>query len=105
MEELENTEVVAFVRQAKFAAEPLELDIADDEIGLARSSIGDDRALDVGNDGLHVGLIEAQNRRAVKWHAIDELHEAILNILERRILVEMLAVDGRDHGDYRRKEQ
>src|SRR4029077_4439485 len=105
MEELENAEVVAFVGQAKFAAQTFELDVADDEIGLAGSTVGDDRALDVGNDGLDVGLIQAKNRRAVKGDAIDELHEGVLNVFERRILIEMLAVDGGDDRDHRRKQQ
>src|SRR6266849_7568039 len=66
VKELENAEVVAFVGQAKFAAQAFELDVADDEIGLARSAVGNDRALYARDDGLHVGLVQAQNRRAVK---------------------------------------
>src|ERR1700730_1008761 len=105
MEELEYAEVVAFVGQAKFTAEAFELDVGDDEIGLTRSAVGDDRALHVWNNGLHVGLVNAQNRRAVKGHAIDELHEGILNIFERGILVQMLAVDGGHDSDDGRKQQ
>src|SRR6266481_4064860 len=105
MEELENAEVVAFVGQAKFAAKAFELDVADDKVGLAGSPVGDDRALDVGDDGLHVGLIEAQNRRAVKRHAIDELDEGTLNVFQRGVLIEMLAVDRRYDRDHRREQQ
>src|SRR5712671_5052396 len=105
MEELENAEVIAFVGQAKFAAQSFELDVADDEIGLAGRAVSDDGALYAGNDGLHVGLVEAENRRAIKGHAIDELHEGVLNVFERGILIEMFPVDGGDHRHHGRQAQ
>src|SRR5713101_3390054 len=105
MKELENAEVVAFVGQAKFAAQAFELDVADDEIGLAGSAVGNNRALYARDHGLHVRLVQAQNRRAVKRHAIDELYEGILNVFQRGILIEMLAVDGGDGGDNGREQQ
>ncbi len=105
MKKLKNAQIVAFVGQAKFAAEAFELDVADDEIGLVRGAVGDDRALHAGNDGLHVGLVKAEDRRAVERHAIDELDESVLNVLERGVLVEMLAVDGGHDGDHRREQQ
>jgi len=57
------------------------------------------------NNGLHVGLVNAQNCRAVKRHAVDELNEGILDVLERGVLVQVLAVNGRHHCDDRRKHQ
>src|SRR5712672_2048477 len=105
MEELENAEIVAFVGQPKFAAQPFELDVTDDQISLAGCAVSDDGALNAGNDGLHVGLIEAENRRAIEGHAIDELHEGVLNVFERGILIEMFPVDGGDNGDHRCEEQ
>src|SRR5258708_29423146 len=105
MEELENAEVIAFVGQAKFAPKPFQLDLADDQISLAGGAVSDDGALHIGNDGLHVGLVEAENRRAIEGHAIDELYEGVLNIFERGILIEMFPVDGGDNGDHRCKEQ
>src|SRR5260370_34405513 len=105
MEKLEDAEVVAFVGEAKFAAQAFEFDVADDQVGLARGAVGDDRALHIGNDSLHVGLIKAQNRSTVKGHAIDELHEGILNIFERGVLVQMLAVDGSNDGNHGHEQQ
>src|SRR5712672_295995 len=105
MEELENAEIVAFVGQPKFAAQPFELDVTDDQISLAGCAVSDDGALHIGNDGLHVGLVEAENRRAIEGHAIDELHEGVLDIFERGVLIEMFPVDGGDHCDHRRQEQ
>src|SRR5712671_1562746 len=105
MEELENAEIVAFVGQPKFAAQPFELDVTDDQISLAGCAVSDDGALNAGNDGLHVGFVEAENRRAIKGHAIDELHEGVLNVFERGILIEMFPVDGGDNGDHRCQEQ
>src|SRR5258707_1389783 len=82
-------EVIAFVGQAKFAAQSFEFDLADDEIGLAGGAIGNDRALYVGDDGLHIRLVQAQNRCAVEGHAIDELNEGVLYVVERGVLIEM----------------
>src|SRR6267154_6067158 len=100
MEELENAEIVALVGQAKFAAQSFKLDVADDEIGLAGGAVGNDGALYIGNDGLHIGLIDAENRRAVEGHAVDELHEGVLYVFERGILIEMFTVDCGDNGNY-----
>src|SRR5882757_2830629 len=105
MEELENAEIIAFVGQAKFAPQSFELDLADDQISLAGCAVSDDGALHIGNDCLHVGLVEAENRRAIKGHAIDELHEGVLYVFERGILIEMFPVDGGDNGDHRCQEQ
>src|SRR5712692_286890 len=105
MKELENAEVVAFVSQAKFAAQAFELDVADDEIGLAGSAVGNNRALYARDHGLHVRRVQAQSRRALKRHATDELYEGILNVFQRGILIEMLAGDGGDGGDNGREQQ
>src|SRR5260370_9860167 len=50
MEELEDSEVVAFVAQAKFAADAFDLYIANDPVGLARRAVGYDRAIHIGAD-------------------------------------------------------
>src|SRR6476646_11993790 len=99
MDEVEHAEVVALIGEAKFAAETFHADVADDEIGLRGGSIGDDGALDAGNDRLDVGFLEAKYGGAVKRNAIHKFGEDGLNFLERRILVEMFAVDGGDDGD------
>ena len=99
--EAEDAEVVAFVGQAEFAGEAVESDVADDEIGLTGGAVGEDGALDVGDDSLHVGFIEAEDGGAVKRNAIHELDEGVLNIFERGVLIEVLAVDGGDDGDDR----
>src|SRR5882757_6784783 len=45
MRQPEEAEIFAFVGQAKLAAQAFEFYIADDQVGLARSSIGNDGAL------------------------------------------------------------
>ena len=79
--------------------------VADHQVRLAGSAVGDYRALHARQNRLHVRLVEAQNHRAVEWHAIDELQEHVLNFLERVVLIQMLAVDGRDDGNHRREQQ
>src|SRR5882672_11830476 len=99
MDEIEQAEVFPFISETKFAAEAFHRNIADDEIGLGRSAISNDGALDAGNDGLNVGLVEAEDGGAVKRNAIYELGEDRLNLFERAVLVEMLAIDCGDDGD------
>src|SRR5229473_6077232 len=105
MRQPEQTEIFAPVGQPEFAAQTFELHIADYQIGLARRSIGDDGTLHAGDNCLHVGLIDAEDRRAVKWHAIHKLDEGALNIFERAVLVEVFAVNGGHYGDHRRKHE
>ena len=89
----------------KLAGQAAQVDVADHQIGLAGSAVGDHRARDARDDGLHVGLVEAEHGGAVERHAIDELRENVLNLLERGVMVEVLAIDGGHHGDHRREQQ
>src|SRR5258708_39888614 len=105
MRQPEQAEIFAPVSQPELAPQTFQLHIADYQIGLTRSSIRDDGTLHAGNDGLHVGLIDAEDRRTVKWHAIHKLDEGALNIFERGVLVEVFAVNGGHHCDHRRKHE
>src|SRR6267378_3595617 len=105
MSQLEDAEIVAFVREAKLALETLQLYLADDQVGLARRSVGNDRPLYFGKNGLHVGLVNAKNRRAVEWHSVHELNESVLNVLQRGVLVQVFTVNRRHHGDDWRQHQ
>src|SRR6266478_3722773 len=102
---LEQAEIFALISQPERAAQTLQLHVADHQISLARRSVGNDGALHAGNDGLHVWLIDAQDRRAVKRHAIHKLDEGVLNVFERGILVKVLAIDRCHDRDYRREHQ
>ncbi len=105
MRQPKQTEIFTFVGQAKFAAQTLQLHIADYQIGLARRSIRNDGTLHAGDNCLHVGLIDAEDRRTVKRHAIHKLDEGALNIFERAVLVEVFAVNGGHYGDHRREHE
>src|SRR5690348_5948217 len=101
----EMAKVFTMVREAESALEAAQFNFADDEIGLAGSAVGYDRALHAREDGLHVGLVEAEDCGAVERHAIHEFEKRGLNLLERMVLVEMLAVDRGDDGDDGREQQ
>ena len=105
MRQTEEAEVLAFEGETKLTRKALKLHVTDDEVRLTRRAISEDGPFDVGDDGLNVGFVEAQDRCSVKRHAVDELDEGILNIFERTILMEMFAVDGGDDGDDRREKQ
>src|SRR5882757_7533361 len=105
MRQPEQAEIFAPVSQPELALQSLQLHIADYQIGLTRSSIRNDGTLHAGNDGLHVGLIDTENRRTVKWHAIHKLEEGALNVFERGVLIEVFAVNRSHHGDHGREQQ
>src|SRR2546422_568737 len=103
--ELEQAEIFALVSQPELAAQTFQRHVADHQISLARRSVRNDGTLHTGNDGLHVGLIDTQDRRTVKWHAIHKLDEGVLNILERGVLVEVFAINRCHDCDYGREHQ
>src|SRR5713101_1297044 len=105
MRQPEQAEIFAFVGQPERAAQTLELYSADHQIGLARRSIGNDGTLHAGNDRLHVGLIDTENRGTVKRHAIHKLDEGALNIFERGVLVEVFAINRSYDRDHRREHE
>src|SRR6202163_854575 len=101
----EAAEDFALKSELELADQALQFYVADHQIGLTGRAVGDDGALDVRHDGLHIDLVETQYGSAVKWHAIHKLNEGVLNIFKRCVLIEVLAVDGGDHRDDRRKQQ
>src|SRR5258707_9864595 len=105
MRQAEDAEVFAFVGEPEFAGKALQLNFTDAQIGLARGAISEDGPFDVGNSGLNVGFVEAKDCGAVKRYAIDELNESILDVFERAVLIEVLAIDGGNNRDDRREQQ
>jgi len=63
---MEESEVFAFEGETKLTRKALELDVTDDEVRLTRRAISEDGPFHVGDDGLNVGLVEAQDRGSVK---------------------------------------
>src|SRR6202171_4485539 len=105
MRQPEQAEIFTLVSQPELALQTFQLHIADYQIGLTRRSVRNDGALHAGNDRLHVGLIDREDRRTVKWHAIHKLDEGTLNIFERGVLVEVFAINRSHHGDHRREHE
>src|SRR6267143_488881 len=105
MRQPEQAEIFAPVGQPELALQTSQLHIADYQIGLTRRSIRNDGTLHAGNDRLHVGLIDTEDRRTIKWHTIHKLDEGALNIFERGVLIEVLAVNRSHYGDHRREHQ
>ena len=75
-------------------------------IGLRVFAVGDDAAvLDLADEGLHHGMIDAHHRKAVERHVLDEIAERVLDRVERLEVVEMLGVDIGDDDDVGRQLQ
>src|SRR5215831_4059041 len=105
MWQTEDAQIFFSVSQAELAGQALELNVADDQVRLARSAVGQNGALHVRNDGLNVWFVDAKDCSAIKGDAIDKLSEGILNIGERGILVKVFTVNGGDDGHDRGKKQ
>src|SRR5271163_573654 len=105
MQQVEHAEVFAFECQPKLAVQSFQFDVADDQVSLAGSAVGDDGALHVWKNSLHVRFVEAENRGAVEGDPVHELNEGALNVGERSVLIEMLPVDGGNDGYNRREHQ
>src|SRR5690348_17100444 len=71
--QIEQAEILAFERETELTAESFQFHVADDQVGLARRAVGDDRALHVRKNGLHVGFVQAKNHGAIKRDAVHEL--------------------------------
>ena len=70
-------------------------------IGLGAQAVGLVAFLDLRDERLDVRLVQAQDRHAVERHLVDEREEGRLDLVDVPVVVEMLRVDIRDHGDGR----
>src|SRR6266850_1555717 len=75
------------------------------EVRARFQAVGDDPLLDSRDEELDVRLIQAQDRRAVEGHLVDERDEGVADRVEAPVVIEMLGVDGRDDRDRRRQLQ
>src|SRR6266436_1747858 len=82
-----------------------ELQPARDEVGTRLEPVRDDPLLDAREQELDVRLIQAQHRRAVERHLVDERDERVADHVEAPVVVEVLGVDRRDDRDRRRQLQ
>src|ERR1035437_9431553 len=74
-------------------------DIGGLDIGLRGGAVGDGAAADFGEQALHVGVVEADDGGAVDRHLVDELDEGGADGVERRVVIQMLAIHVGDDGD------
>ena len=73
--------------------------------GLRAEAVGDVPAVNARQQILHVRVVEAQHRQAVKRHFLDELDEGVLQDLVRLVEIEVLGVDVGDDRDRGREAQ
>src|SRR5437667_165332 len=85
------------------AGQPRQVDAPGHQIRARRQAVRDEALLEARDQHLDVRLVEAQHRRAVERHLVDEGQEAFPDRVERAPVVEVLGVDRRDHGDGRRE--
>ena len=75
-------------------------DILAAHVGLGGEAVGDDPPVaQARDDRLHLGMVDAEQGRAVEGHVLDELDEGVLHLLEAAIMIEMLGIDVGDHRD------
>jgi hypothetical protein len=91
--ELERPEGLALGQQDRGAAELVEGEIAGREVRLGGEAVGDDAALDLGDDALQVGVVEAQDDRAIERDLVGKVDERLLEVVDAPVLVEVLPCD------------
>jgi hypothetical protein len=74
-------------------------------VGLGRNAVGDVAPRNAGQDVLHVRVIEAHHSEAIERDAARELDERVFDLFVRAVMIEVLGIDVRDHGDGRREAQ
>ncbi len=78
--------------QPKAARSPFADRFGDFEVGLRAVSVGDRAALHQRHNTLHVGVVEAQDRRAVERNLVDELDEGGPDVVDGAVAIEVLAI-------------
>ena len=69
-------------------------------VGLGGEAIGHDPPVaQARDDRLDLGMVDAEQGRAVERHILDEFDEGVLHLVERAIMVEMLGIDVGDDRD------
>ena len=64
------------------------------DVGLSGKTISNDPPVaDAGQHRLHFGMVDAQDRGAVKGYILDKLDETVLDLVEAAIMIEMLGID------------
>src|SRR6266700_288822 len=90
--------------EARTAAHRHQIDQA--RVGLRILAIGDDAAiLDLADQSLHHGVIDAHHGETVERHVLDEIAERVLHRFEGLEVIEMLGIDIGDDGDIGRQFQ
>jgi hypothetical protein len=81
-------------------------EINEPRVGLRVFAVGDDAAiLDLADDALHHGMVDAHHREAVERHVLDKTAERLLHRVEGFEMIEMLGIDIGDDGDVGRQLQ
>ena len=70
------------------------------DVGVGAQPVGDDAAIgDARDQGLHLGMVEAQDGEAVERNVLDEAHEGVAQRVEGAVMIEMLGIDVGHHRD------
>ena len=80
-------------------AEVFKLNVGGRHVCLTAEAVGYNAPLDARYDGLHVRIFEAQNGGAIEGYLVGERHKCLLDLREIGVMVQVLSVDVRDHGN------
>ncbi len=82
------------------AAKALGLDVTCGVVHIAVQAIGEDLFRHRWQKASDIGVIGADDTKAVKWDFIEKLPEGGLNLREVPIEIEMFSVNSRHHSDH-----
>ena len=103
--QLEGTQIVRAVPEIEGARGCPAPKIRNFEVRLSRAAVSDGAPLDLRQDLLHVLVVQAEERGAVKRDFVHKLRKGFADFFDIRVMVEMLAIDVGHDGEDRRKLQ
>ena len=103
--QMKRSQIVPAGPNRKTALESAAIHVGDLQAGLLAAPVSDDAAIYQRKKLLDVFVVQAQDGRAVERHLLNELEERGANLDDGRIVIQMLAVDVRDHRQDRAELQ
>ena len=98
-------EHVALAHDLEARRETVDGDFFGAQIGVGRNAVSDDRLANRRQQPAHVDAVDAEHRRAIKRHAIDEAQKRVAHAIHLAVMIEMLGIDVGDDRDRRQQQQ
>src|SRR6202044_2523274 len=103
--QMKRPQVVTARSNREAALESAAIHVSDLQSGLLAASVSNDAAIHQGKKLLNVLVVQAQDGRPVERHLLNKLEECGADLHNGRIVIQVLAIDVRNHGQDRAQLQ